>query len=177
MGPLLKTEKTRRKSLTQYSNFMWLPFQLHSNFFFTTCTSCCYYDLHCPCTILVVLQQNLLPFVCPQDFVCDQQHPSFVVVVRLLPAIYLHKPLPSCIPERTSEEEWGLVNGEAISAVLHDQSNDIHRNMKILIQDSYLLCLNLEKAVHTLKVRKQLQIQLFKRKSSPRINHYRSKTP
>jgi hypothetical protein len=50
---------------------------------------------------LLILQQNTLPFIRPQDCSTWEHHlPLFATTVHLLSAIHLDKPVPSYIPRR-----------------------------------------------------------------------------
>jgi hypothetical protein len=53
---------------------------------------------------LLILQQNMLPFICPQDCSTWEHHlPLFATTAHLLSAIYIDKPVHSCIPRRRTQ--------------------------------------------------------------------------
>jgi hypothetical protein len=54
---------------------------------------------------LFILQQNMLPFICPQDCSTWEHHlPLFATTAHLLSAIYLDKPVPSYILRRKTQD-------------------------------------------------------------------------
>jgi hypothetical protein len=70
---------------------------------------------------------ELAAFHMPQDCTTWEHYlPLFATTAHIFSAIFLDKPVPSCIPRRKNQMKYGLVISKASPAILLNQSNNIH---------------------------------------------------